>query len=112
MKKFAVVFCLLLTLGACFALGQDEGFQTARVVSFERVANDAQHPEKADSYKMTMRISDVIYNCKANQPFRVFNDWTTGKEFPAKVVSEKTMQVKNFDGQIIELTILNKKKPK
>jgi len=111
MRRFSAVVVTLMMLAALLAFAQDAGFQTARVIAFERVANDEQHPEKADSYKMSMRIGDTIYNCKANAPVKVFNDWTTGKEFPAKVM-DKTMQVKNFDGQIIELTIVNKKKPK
>jgi hypothetical protein len=62
---------------------------------------------------MTMRIGDILYNCKANAPTAVFNDWTINKELPARVDEKaKVMQVKNFDGQLIELHITGKKKPK
>jgi hypothetical protein len=109
MKKALVI--LTLCLAAAFALAQDDGFQPAKVVAFERVANDAQHPEKSDDYKISMRLDGVIYNCHSNAPVTVFNDWTVNKEFPAKV-NGKTLLVKNFDGQIIEMNIVGKKKPK
>ncbi|MGZ4816468.1 MAG: hypothetical protein ACXVZV_13715 [Terriglobales bacterium] len=115
MKRAVVVFFCFSVIAAMLAMaqGSDEGFQTARVIAFEKVPADVQHPEKSDSYKMSMRIGDVIYNCKANAPVAVFNDWTIGKELPARVSPNgKVMQVKNFDGQIIELTIVGKKKPK
>jgi hypothetical protein len=113
MKKAFVLSICLLTLASLFAIAQDEGFQPARVVAFEKVPGDVQHPEKSDSYKMTMRIGDILYNCKANAPTAVFNDWTINKELPARVDEKaKVMQVKNFDGQLIELHITGKKKPK
>jgi hypothetical protein len=108
-KAFLVIFSLCLA--AAFALAQDDGFQPAKVVAFERVANDAQHPEKQDNYKISMRVGDTIYNCHANAPVEVFNDWTIGKEFPTKV-NDKKLLVKNVDGQIIEMNIVGKKKPK
>ena len=112
MKKATVLFLCLITVATLLAVAQDD-FQTARVVAFERVPGDVQHPEKSDSYKMSMRIGDIIYNCKANAPVAVFNDWTVGKEFPARVNEKaKVMQVKNFDGNIIDLTITGKKHPK
>jgi hypothetical protein len=113
MKK-AFLFLLSLCLVAALAFAQsDEGFQPAKVVAFERVANDAQHPEKSDDYKISMRLDGIIYNCHANAPVTVFNDWTVNKEFPARVSANgKILQVKNFDGQIIEMNIVGKKKPK
>ncbi|HVZ16084.1 MAG TPA: hypothetical protein VG897_03130 [Terriglobales bacterium] len=112
MKKAVVLSLCLITIAALFAAAQDD-FQTARVVAFERVPGDVQHPEKSDGYKMSMRFGDMVYNCKANAPVAVFNDWTIGKEFPARVNEKaKVMQVKNFDGQLIDLTITGKKRPK
>jgi len=112
MKTFLLALLCCTTLAATLAYGQgDEGFQPARVVAFERVANDAQHPEKSDSYKISMRLGDTIYNCHANAPVTVFNDWTINKEFPTKL-NGKVLLVKNPDGQIVELTIVGKKKPK
>jgi hypothetical protein len=113
MKRTAILLSICLALSAVFAYAQDEGFQTATVVAFERAANDAQHPEKADNYKISMRIGDIIYNCHANAPVTVFNDWTINKQFPARVSPNgKIMEVKNFDGQMVELNITGKKKPK
>ena len=109
--KRLLILCCIATVAALVVAQTDEGYQVGRVIAFERVPADAQHPEKADSYKMSIRVGDVIYNCKANAPVTVFNDWTTGKEFPTRV-NPKTLMVKNFDGHDVELTIVNKKKPK
>lgn len=107
----AVVFCL--TLAATLALSQnaDTGFQPARIVAFERLAASAQHPENSDRYKMAMRLGDTLYMCEASGPIKEFMDWTINKELPAKVEG-KAMQVKNFNGQMLELRIVGKKKPK
>jgi len=113
MKRITIMLLCSLTLAVAFTYAQDEGFQPARVIAFEKIAADVQHPEKADTYKMSMRIGDVIYQCKANEPTAVFNDWTINKEFPARVNEKaKIMQVKNFDGNIIDLRITGTKKPK
>ena len=110
MKFFLVVLSCLVLITA--AIAQDD-FQPAKVVAFERIAADAQHPEKADSYKISMRLGDTIYNCHANAPVTVFNDWTVNKEFPAKLSANgKVLQVKNTDGQIIEMNVVGKKRPK
>lgn len=112
MKLILVVLsCLALIAGA--VAQSDADFQPAKVVAFERVAADAQHPEKADSYKISMRLGDTIYNCHANAPVTVFNDWSVNKEFPARVSANgKVLQVKNTDGQIIEMNVTGKKRPK
>jgi hypothetical protein len=112
MKKVLVVLTSFIILAAVLACAQsEEGFQMARVIAFEKVAADVQHPEKADSYKISMRLGDTIYNCHANAPVAVFNDWTINREFPTRLTG-KVLQVKNFNGQIVELNIVNKKKPK
>jgi hypothetical protein len=108
---FAVLCWCVIAILACAQ--SDEGFQPAKVVAFERVASDAQHPEKSDDYKISMRLDGIIYNCHANGSVTVFNDWTVNKEFPARVSGNgKILQVKNFDGQIIEMNVVGKKKPK
>jgi hypothetical protein len=94
-----------------YAQGADEGYQTARVVAFERVAADSQHMAEGDRYKISMRLAETVYACRAGAPAAVFIDWTIGKEFPAKV-NGKVLQVKNPNGQIVELTIVSKKTPK
>ena len=115
MKRFAILLsiCLALSAAVAYAQSNDEGFQTASVVAFERAANDAQHPEKADNYNISMRLGDTIYKCHANAPVTVFNDWTINKQLPAHLSPNgKIMQVKNFDGQMIELNVNGKKKAK
>jgi hypothetical protein len=93
------------------AQSADDGFQMARVVAFERVAANAQHMEDSDRYKISMRLGDTVYGCNASGQSAVFIDWTTGKEFPAKV-NGKILLVKNPNGQIVELSIVSKKAPK
>lgn len=101
------VFCAVLG----YAQSAEQGFQTARIVQFERVPQDTQHPERADQYKMTMRLGDTIYNCHTSGPAATFLNWTMNKELPAQV-NGKTMLVKNFDGQIVQLSITGKKTAK
>ena len=112
MKTRMVVFvcCLSLATVLAFAQNADDGFQTARVVSFERVAANAQHMENADQYKISMRLGDTVYVCRASAPVTTFIDWTAGKEFPAKLEG-KTLLAKNPDGQIVQLSIVGKKAP-
>ena len=106
-----VVFCLIV-LAAALALAQsEEGFQPARIVSFEKLANSMQHPENNDRYKIAMRLGDTLYLCQASGPVKDYMDWTINKDLPAKV-DGKVMHVKNFDGQMLQLTITGKKKPK
>jgi hypothetical protein len=113
MKTRLIVLTCCIVLAATLALAQggDEGYQPARVVGFERLAASAQHPEDGDRYKMAMRLGDTVYKCEARAPVAVFNDWTTGKEFPARV-NGKVLLVKNFNGQTVELNIVGKKTPK
>src|SRR5262249_10111129 len=101
-NRFVSLLCCSIVLATALIYAQDAGYQTARVVSIERVAADARHPENADNYKIAMRIGDAIYKCTANQPASVFLNWTNNKEYPARVnPGEKTMTVKNTDGQVL-----------
>lgn len=113
MKTFLVALSCCITLAAvlAYAQGADEGYEMARVASFERVAADAQHMADMDQYKISMRLGNVLYVCRASAPAAVFIDWTNGKEFPAKV-NGKILLVKNPNGQIVELNIVGKKTPK
>jgi hypothetical protein len=97
-----------------YAQAADEGYQTAKVVAFERLAAEAQHMADSDRYKISMRMADTVYACRASAPASVFLDWTTGKEFPAKITGKdgKVLLVKNPNGQVVELTITGKKTPK
>src|SRR4051812_28848138 len=108
--RLVAMACCIAIMGA-FAYAQGDGFQMARVVSFEKLAASVQHPENSDRYKMSLRLGDTLYLCQARGPVKTFMDWTINKELPAKV-NEKTMQVKNFDGELIELKIDKTKRPK
>lgn len=103
--------CLAMAAVPATAQNSDDGYQMARVIAFEHVANNEQHPENADQYKISMRLGDTIYNCHANEQAATFIDWVAGKEFPTKL-NGKTLLVKNPDGRVVQLNILNTKKPK
>lgn len=113
MKTCLLALTCFVTMAAMLthAQGADEGYQMARVVSFERVAADAQHMGDSDRYKISMRLGSTVYACHASAPTAVFIDWTTGKEFPAKL-NDKVLLVKNPNGQVVELNIVGKKTPK
>jgi len=111
MKRRAIAMLGCITLAAVFAFAQggDEGFQTATVVSIEKLAADAQHMEKGDQFKISMSMGGVLYMCKVSAPAAQFMDWTRGKEFPARE-NDKVLLVKNKNGQIVELNIAKKKR--
>jgi len=113
MKRCLIASLCFVTMAAISASAQnaDEGFQVARVVSIDKVPADAQHPENADRYKISMRLWDTIYSCQASGPAAVFLDWSPGKEFPAKLIG-KILQVKSPNGQLVEMTVVGKKTPK
>ena len=113
MKKSLTALSCCITMAAMFAFAQsaDEGYQMSRVVSFEKVAADAQHMCDSDHYKISMRLGDVVYACHASAAPAVFIDWSAGKEFPAKL-NGKTMLVKGPNGQVVELNVVGKKTPK
>ena len=113
MKTWLVALSCCITMAAILAFGQgaDDGYQMATVISIEKLAADAQHMENGDQFKISMRMGDAIYLCKVSAPAANFMDWTSGKEFPAKV-NDKVLLVKNKNGQIVELKIASKKKPK
>ena len=109
--RLAAILCFV-AMAATFVYAQNaDGFQMARVVSFEKLAASVQHPENSDRYKMSLRLGDTLYLCQASGPVKTFMDWTINKELPARV-TDKTMQVKNFDGELIELKIDKTKRPK
>jgi hypothetical protein len=107
----AVSCCVAMSAMLAYAQGADEGYQIARVVSFERVPADAQHLGDSDHYKISMRLGDTVYSCHASAPAATFIDWTAGKEFPAKL-NGKTLLAKNPNGQVVEMNIVGKKVPK
>ena len=112
MKKLIIAVWCCITIAAMLAHAQsgDEGYQTARVVSIEKLAYDGKVAD-VDRFKISMRMSDVVYNCRSTAPAATFMEWTVGKEFPAKE-NGKTLQVKNRDGKVVDLEITGKKKPK
>lgn len=107
-RLVALSCCVAMAAMLAYAQSADEGYQMARVVSFERAAADAQHMGDSDNYKISMRLGETVYACHANAPAAVFIDWTTGKEFPAKL-NGKILLVKNPNGQVVQLNIVGKK---
>jgi hypothetical protein len=110
MKTLVVAILCCITMAGMLAYAQsaDEGYQTATVVSIEKLAADAQHMEKVDQYKISMSMGGMLYLCKVSAPAATFMDWTSGKEFPAKE-NGKVLLVKNRNGQTVELNISKKK---
>ncbi|MGA8153761.1 MAG: hypothetical protein WB952_22620 [Terriglobales bacterium] len=113
MRTYLVAMSCCITMAAILAVGQsaDEGYQTARVVAFDKIAANAQHMADSGGYKISMRLGNTVYACRTSGPAADFIDWTTGKEFPAKV-DGKTLLVKNPDGHVVELNIVGKKTAK
>ncbi len=113
MKTRLVALSCCFTMAAMLAYAQsaDEGYQTATVLAIEKVAANAQHMEDSGGYKISMRLGDTIYACHASGPAAAFIDWAPGKEFPARV-NAKVLLAKNPNGQVVELSIVSKKKPK
>jgi hypothetical protein len=113
MKKCWMALLCFVTMAAMLAFAQsaDEVNQTATVVSIDKVAADAQHPENADRYKISMRLGNTIYSCHANGNPAVFLGWSPGKEFPARLEG-KVLQVKGPNGQVVDLNIVGKKTAK
>lgn len=110
MKKCLVVlWCVAMVTMLAYGQG-DEGYQPARVVSFENVAVDARHPENSGGYKISMRLGNTIYVCRSGGPASAFVDWSENKEFPARV-DGKVMTVKGPNGEV-QLTITGKKSAK
>jgi hypothetical protein len=104
----ALLCCVTMTGMLAYAQTGDDGYQTASVVSIEKLAADAQHMEKGDQFKISMSMGSALYLCKVSAPAATFMDWTSGKEFPAKE-NGKVLLVKNKNGQIVELNITKKK---
>jgi hypothetical protein len=110
MNKYWIVLACVVAMAATLVCAQsaDDGFQTATVVSIDRVPADAQHPENADRYKISMRLGNTIYSCHANGSPAVFLGWSPNKEFPARLDS-KVLLVKSPNGQVVDLNIVGKK---
>jgi len=110
MKTRSIALACCISIAAVLAYAQDEGFQTAQVVSFEKVGQNEQHPESADRYKIAMRMNGAVYVCKAEGPITDFMGWSPGKQFPAKLdEKEKTMLVKSPSGNTVQLNVTSKK---
>lgn len=111
MKKYMIAMACCITMAAMLAYAQDDGFQMATVATIEKLANDGKSSGDLDRYKISMRMGDVVYVCRANAPASNFMEWVSGKQFPAKE-SGKLLLVKNPNGQIVQLDIASKKKPR
>src|SRR5271165_7081008 len=87
-RLMSVLCCLTLFTTVAFSQTSDIGSQTATVVSIDKLAAEAKHPEKGDQCKIAMRIGSTLYLCHGSGPASAFLDWSPGKQFPTKV-SEK-----------------------
>ena len=104
-RSVVALCCIALIAALAYAQGGDEGYQSAQVVSFEKVPADEQHPENADHYRVAMRLAGVVYLCSTSGPITTFMGWSPGKEFPAKLADKKTMLVKSPNVQVVQLNI-------
>ncbi len=106
MKKRLIAVSCLITLAAVLAhaQGTDDGFQMGRVMSIEKLAENAQHMSDEINYKILMRLGDTIYDCRTSAQAATFIDWSPGKQFPVKIEG-KTLLAKNFNGQIVQMNI-------
>jgi hypothetical protein len=106
MKTRLVVLSCYIALAAVLAhaQGADDGFQMARVMSIEKLAQNAQHMSDEINYKILMRLGDTIYECRTSAQAATFIDWSPGKQFPVRIEG-KTLLAKNFDGQIVQMNI-------
>ncbi len=113
MKKSSLALLCLVAMAAMLAHAQsaEEGFEMATVVSIDRIPADAQHPENADRYKISMRLGNTIYSCHGSGGPAVFLDWSPNKQFPARL-DGKVLEVKGPNGQVVDLNIVGKKTPK
>ena len=110
--KTCWVLLVCIAIAATLANGQgtDEGLQTAKVVSIDHIPADARHPEKADQYKVAMRLGDTVYLCQSSAPPSAFLDWSPNKEFPAKL--DGKMLLVNWPHGLVTLNITGKKTAK
>ncbi len=112
MKILSVaLFCVTVAAVLACAQSAEEGYQTATVVSIEKLAANAQHPENGDRYKISMQLGDTLYLCQVSGSTSILMDWTRGKELSAKV-NGKVLLVKTPNGQTVDLNIVSKKTPK
>lgn len=110
-RLIALSCCIALT--AMFAYAQTGDFQPATVVSIDKLASNAQHPEEGDHYRIGMRMGDTIFICRGSGSPALYMGWSPNKEFPAKVdLKAKTLTVKGPNDQLVELTITGKKTAK
>ncbi len=109
-RSIALACSISLTAMLAAYAQTDAGFQTAQVVSFEKVAQNEQHAESADHYKIAMRMNGAVYICKAEGPITDFMGWAPGKQFPAQLdAKEKIMTVKSPSGNNVQLNVTSKK---
>ena len=105
-------FALLCCLALCAVLAYAQSADKATVVSIDKVASDARHPEKGDQYKIAVRMGNTVYMCHGSGPAANFLDWSPGKEFPAKLNdNDKVLQVTGPNGPV-DLNVVGKKTPK
>jgi len=107
---WVLLVCIVIAATVANGQGAGEGLQTAKVVSIDHIPADARHPEKADQYKVAMRLGDAVYLCQSSAPPSAFLDWSPNKEFPAKL-DGKVLLVNGPHGPVT-LNITGKKTAK
>ena len=85
-RLIALSCCIALT--AMLAYAQTGDFQPATVVSIDKMASDAQHPEYGDHYRIGMRIGDTISPAAAAVGLRSIWDGPRTRNFRPKSISK------------------------
>ena len=106
MKTRLIVISCSIALAAVLAhaQGADDGFQMARVMSIEKLAENAQHMSDEINYKILMRLGDTIYECRTSAQAATFIDWSRRKTVSGQDRRQDSL-AKNPNGQIVQMNI-------
>jgi len=113
MKTRLIALSCCIALTAVLAYAQTGDFQPATIVSIDKLASNAQHPEEGDHYRIGIRVGDTIYICRGSGGPAQYMGWSPNKEASARIdLKAKTMTVKGPNDQVVDLTITGKKTAK
>ena len=82
---WVLLVCIVIVATVAYGRGADQDFQPARVVSIDHIPAGARHPEKADHYKVAVRLADAVYLCPSRARLPLFWTRVPNKDFPAKL---------------------------
>ena len=105
---WVLLVCIVIAATVAYVRGADQGYQPARVASIDHIPADARHPEKADHYKVAVRLADTVYPCPSSAPPSAFLDRSPNKDFPAKL--DGKMPLVNGQHARVTLNITGKKR--